>query len=369
MGRLKLFLLMTLLITVSACNLGTPPASQQPLLTATLVEPGKPTVSIQSPKNGEELVVKTQTLISILAQDAIGVTRVHLFANDQIVKSASSQDPKGDKQLSAVMDYTPLAAGVVDLKVIAYRGTTASEPATVQVNIRSSVNQVTATSLPNSNIPVIPNDGVCRAMTNVNLNLRSGPSTGYNVITVLTAGTLSPIIGRLGDNTWWQINANGILGWVSSQYTIEYGSCFNVPIINIATLTPTKPLVLSPTTAPTLTQQVINTPIPGKPDMVVTSISGAQAVTVGQTYTYTITITNTGFGPTGQFENSVEFDGSTLDLGVVSNLNPGQSVALQISLPYPSAGNYTIKVIVEPLNKIVEISEVNNTGLLSVTAN
>lgn len=48
------------------------------------------------------------------------------------------------------------------------------------------------------------------------LNVRQGPGTGYSKITALTQGTVVTVIGE--QNGWYQIQYNGITGWVSGEY-------------------------------------------------------------------------------------------------------------------------------------------------------
>lgn len=54
--------------------------------------------------------------------------------------------------------------------------------------------------------------------TPYNVVIRSGPGTGFQRIGLLPNTGIAPVIGRNGDNSWWQINLNGLVGWVSSQY-------------------------------------------------------------------------------------------------------------------------------------------------------
>jgi len=56
----------------------------------------------------------------------------------------------------------------------------------------------------------------------VNTNCRTGPSTVYTVVGYLMANQSSPAVGRLTDNTWWQIQNPGQTGatcWVWSGST------------------------------------------------------------------------------------------------------------------------------------------------------
>ncbi|MFO7321035.1 MAG: PA14 domain-containing protein [Chloroflexota bacterium] len=57
------------------------------------------------------------------------------------------------------------------------------------------------------------------------VNIRSGPGTQHGVIARLPLNASAPIIGRNFDSTWWQINYNGIVGWVSAPYArIQQGA-------------------------------------------------------------------------------------------------------------------------------------------------
>ncbi len=51
------------------------------------------------------------------------------------------------------------------------------------------------------------------------VNIRSQPSVGGSAILgVLRIGQTAPIVGRNASNTWWQVNYNGIVGWVSGGF-------------------------------------------------------------------------------------------------------------------------------------------------------
>ena len=138
----------------------------------------------------------------MLAGDSIGVNRVQLFVDNQIVRTVSSESLEGDLAMQAILNYVPQRAdlGKVNLRAVAYRGRRrqrAGRDHGCRARITSS--QVMATPIQQSNVPFIPNDGVCRALVNVGLNFRTGPSTGFEIITVLGSGTLAPITGRNSD--------------------------------------------------------------------------------------------------------------------------------------------------------------------------
>jgi uncharacterized protein YraI len=365
--------LILILLAVSACNLSrTPPTPEDQEIPQDVS--GKPDVEITTPKSGDEFVVGTQIFVTADAADAVGVTRVQLLANGQPVKTVSSESPAGQKSFEVLLDYTPRTQGAVNLQVVAYRGAIASDAASIDINVRSNQAQVTATSqpAPGVTIPVIdPNDPTCRALINAGLNVRTGPGTVYDRVTTLAAGTVVPIIGRTGANDWWQIRYGITIGWVSAPFTSVYGICNAVPVVP-SPPTPT-PLGGVPTFTPqpTFTPRPQPTNTPGRADLVVTTIAGATSVTLssGADQTYSVTITNTGSGPSGSFVNTFTVpDGTTTDLGTVSNLNAGESITLTITVHFPAAGSYTLVARADTGNQVGEISEVNNSGTLQVTA-
>lgn len=368
----KLALLLAALLVLSACNLTRQPPTSAPVTT----QPGsgKPVVTISAPKGGEEFVVGSDVFVSANASDTVGVTRVQLIANNQIVKTVTSEAPAGDRSMNVLLDFRPAAAGDVRLQVVAFRGAVASDPATVDITVRASQAQVTATAAPQTRVPDInPNDPTCRALVNVGLNLRTGPGTQFDRITVLPAGTVVPITGRIGSNQWWQVRFGATIGWVSAAYVTVYGICTGIPVIATPVPPPTfPPTVPPPTAVPTFTRTPVS-PTPGLPDLVVASIVGPTSVTIpagetSATASYSITIANTGSGSTGQFNSTITVlpGGTAQELSAVSNLNAGESIALTIALVFDAPGSYTLRVLADSDSEVDEVSEVNNTGTLDV---
>lgn len=218
-------------LLLAACNLqgrattSRPPPTQPPT--------GPPSIQIASPSAGDEFVIGEEILVSVLAGDSIGVNRVQLFVDNQIVRTVSSESLQGDLALQAILNYTPQRRdlGTITLRAVAYRGEVVSEPDEIDVVVRESPAHIVATPAQPGNIPFIPDDGVCRALVNVGLNFRTGPSTGYQIITVLATGTLGPITGRNSEHNWWRLNVEGQVGWVSGDFTTEYGDCGGVAVV------------------------------------------------------------------------------------------------------------------------------------------
>ncbi len=224
------FLLACFCLSLAACNLQIGPASAP---SATAQPDGPPTIQIESPNSGDEFVIGEEILVSVLAADEIGVNRVQLFVDNQIVRTVSSESLQGDLTMQAILNYVPQRPnlGTITLRALAYRGAVVSAPVEIAVVVRESPAQVRATPASQANVPFIPDDGLCRALVNVALNFRAGPSTSYQIITVLSSGTLAPISGRNSAYSWWRLNVNNQLGWVSGDFTTEYGDCSQVPVV------------------------------------------------------------------------------------------------------------------------------------------
>ncbi|MFQ3567542.1 MAG: SH3 domain-containing protein [Aggregatilineales bacterium] len=119
----------------------------------------------------------------------------------------------------------------------------------------------------------IPPAGPCSvaSLTGSSVNVRSGPGLNFGILTVLGPTTIAPVIGRLPDNSWYQINLNGQIGWVSLAVVRVGGNCAGVAIVQpptpiplTATLAtvPTATLIATPTDTPTATPTVTPPPLP-----------------------------------------------------------------------------------------------------------
>jgi uncharacterized protein YraI len=75
------------------------------------------------------------------------------------------------------------------------------------------------------------------------LNVRNAPSSvNTQILTKIRRGETYPIVGKNQAGTWWQVNVNGVLGWVSGAFItpINAGA---VPVVGESPLpgTPTQP--------------------------------------------------------------------------------------------------------------------------------
>lgn len=118
----------------------------------------------------------------------------------------------------------------------------------VLINLNGTLGWVSARfvnlSTPIASIPVASSSGAPPATqapgatgntvsTNgVNVVVRSGPGTQFARIGLLPINGVAQLVGRNGNNTWWNINFNGLVGWVSAGFTsVSAGTNINsIPV-------------------------------------------------------------------------------------------------------------------------------------------
>jgi len=389
-----LLLLLAFALVASGCNLNSDDNNddngEEPIV-ATSTPSGKPTVTISSPQSGSEFVVNDPLFVETTVTDTVGVSYVQLRSNGASVRTIGIED--GNNTFAEpILDYTPRVAGEVTLEVVAVREDgTESDPAQVEVSIRDSAVEVTATAPAGDRGPVInPNDPNCRALINTNLNFRTGPSVNFTPpIRVLGAGEVFQAVGRLADNSWWQlVDRNGTRGWVSfgssanpfiTLYDGTSVACRNIPVVappasptpNATNTiqpsnTPVPPQTPVPTTAPT------NTAVP-LPNLVISSVFNDDTITIPDgesevTAEFSINVTNNGGAVDTQF--SVEarvVGGDTFDVGTFGNLGANQTLSQTVDITFTDTGSATVIFEVDVDDTIEESNENDNVRIVEVT--
>jgi len=93
------------------------------------------------------------------------------------------------------------------------------------------------------------NEDTCRAVNEDVLAVRVSTDIMANEVTILEANSTSEIIGRTGQNTWWQVTTpDRRTGWVDASAVDVFGDCQSIPILEAPTLT------VAPTTTPDTAQ-------------------------------------------------------------------------------------------------------------------
>ncbi len=240
--RWKLVLLvLALVLTLAACGPADEAAKEtaQPTEAATPTPEGKPTVTIDAPPTGGEVVLGNMVFVQSTASDIAGVARIDLTVDGVLVRSDSAPEPGGQPTFAVLQGWQPVSAGTFLVTVTAYRADgTASDPATIALSVVESSDQVTnpvqqpgaAQAMTGVGSGGGGGSGPCTAITNTNLNMRGGPGTAYSPMVVLPLGTAVPITGRNEDSSWYQVSYNGAPGWVSAPYIYRTGDCSAVQV-------------------------------------------------------------------------------------------------------------------------------------------
>jgi hypothetical protein len=61
-------------------------------------------------------------------------------------------------------------------------------------------------------------------------SLRSGPGTGFDVLTVLDPGITLPAVGRSVGSNWVQVDYQGQQGWLYAGWLIWSGDLISLPV-------------------------------------------------------------------------------------------------------------------------------------------
>lgn len=366
-GAIFLCLIVVLVFIVIASN-----SSDDKEPTA-VVNVGTPSVTITTPTTRQEFQVGTTITVQAAATDAgTGVTRVELLANNVVVDSQTSQNPQGEKNLAVLLDYTA-AVPMEDLilTVRAYRGVVRGTDASVSVRVLDRNSTGAATNTPSGSTtgsttggnPVVPPTQVpfnplCRARVDVTtLNIRRGPSTDYEIIGKLSLGNEVPLVGRLGDNSWWEITSGNLRGWVSAGLTALLGNCGNVAV---------SAPPASPTPVATATSAQ-----PSQPNLIISTLSGPNNIvlTGGQAAaTYVLRVKNVGGSAAGIFNVTIIYpNGTSFDYAIAS-LDANQEANVEgVQATFTAPGTYRITILVDSSGNITESNKADNTAHLDIT--
>jgi hypothetical protein len=93
----------------------------------------------------------------------------------------------------------------------------------------------TPTTVPSSTPTLVPGTGPAMVTPNTeDVNCRFSISTAFLSVGALRVGDTVPILGRLADNSWWQIDnplAIGTRCWVAASVTTATGDIASVPVV------------------------------------------------------------------------------------------------------------------------------------------
>ncbi|MBI1282295.1 MAG: ABC transporter substrate-binding protein [Anaerolineaceae bacterium] len=222
------------------------------------------------------------------------------------------------------------------------------------------------------NLPVLPTleptveatatpQGVVITVKQAKQNVRTGPSTAYDVIGQVSKDEQYQVIGATGDNAWVVINFRGQQGWLATYLLDVFGNIQTVPIINPPP-TPTPPPSPTPlpvTATPFSTVNLVAgnfSFVPGSPNCAETFNVFMDVANLGSSITPGGTISVNDYR---QADNAFQ-TGTT---AAFPSLAPGQTVnvgpiPLTVSTYYNE--NHLLIMTVDSTNAIFENNETDN---------
>lgn len=145
---------------------------------------------------------------------------------------------------------------------------------------RTGVAFITFNLTPIGTTNPLPTGGATAIVITGLLNVRNIPDpVGGDILTKIPRGTVVSVIGRLADNSWYQVQTNGITGWLSGRY-VAVSNAHLIPVV---------------------TPNSVSTPMPNLPA--------------------------TGFALTARFNLNIR-RGAGVNFGIIGRLPAGQSAQI-----------------------------------------
>jgi uncharacterized protein YgiM (DUF1202 family) len=289
--------------------------------------------------------------------------------------------PVSNQYLPAVgLTAAPVTDGVLGIW-----DTTFSEDGLYEIQLTVNVRGATAVThvvgplrIENTPITIQPGTGVIQTPTPIvsqtptgtvnqsSVNVRTGDSTAFSVLTVLRQGEQVTLIGLSSSGSnWYQVRiSDGRLGWMAPSVLTVTGNVATLPLVT----PPTPP----PTPIPTIPPA---TPIPPLQGNLVGGVIvfDPSTPTCNQTFTVGFDVANLGTQPTSASGTVSLVDTRVADgtvqgttIGGFPVLAPGQtfrvSMPLTISTWYNE--NHRITLTIDPNNAISETTEADNIRVI-----
>lgn len=192
-------------------------------------------------------------------------------------------------------------------------------------------------------VPTATPDGVTVTVTGRPFqNVRSGPSTIFDVLGQLNEGETARVIGASRDNAWVVIDFRGRQGWMSASLLDIFGNLNSVPIID------------SP---PTPTPGFTPTPLPPQEaDIVIESASVSPSpIIANQNFNVNVVVRNRGISSAGQFAIAATFPpNNAYAATIIPGLAAGQAITATLSASLSNTGFYSVAIIADLNNQVPE---------------
>ena len=198
--------------------------------------------------------------------------------------------------------------------------------------------------------PTATPDGFTATIKSAVQNVRTGPSTDYDILGQLQEGEQVRVIGATVDFSWVVINYRGQQGWLATFLLDTFGDRNTVPVIAPPPTPTPPPATATPTVAPVADVVIVN--------------ATPTNITLGFPFSLNVTVRNQGSLPAGAFAVATTFqpDGN-YNATNIPGLAPGQELVVTLNTTLTSAtGPQSILIIADLNNQVNEgpAGEANN---------
>lgn len=180
-------------------------------------------------------------------------------------------------------------------------------------------------------------------------NVRSGPSTQFEILGELQEGETVRVIGANRENTWIVIDFRGRQGWMSAGIMEIFGNLNTVPIIE---------------PPPTPTPAATATPAPPQEaDIVIESAAAVPSpIIAGQNFNVNVVVRNRGNSNAGSFAIAATFPPNDVySAATIPGLAAGQAITVSLSGTLTNTGVYSTVIVADLNNEVPEgPGEANN---------
>lgn len=190
--------------------------------------------------------------------------------------------------------------------------------------------------------------GVVVTIESARQNIRTGPSTAYDVIAQAQEGDQFQVVGATADNQWVVIDYRGRQGWLFVNILEVFGDLNSVPIIDPP---PTPTPGFTPTPAP-----------PQEADIVIDSaVAVPSPIIPNQPFTVSVVVRNAGNTDAGPFAIAATFPpNNTYASTIIPGLARGQVTTANLSATLNNSGTYTVTIVADLNNEVPEGPGENN---------
>jgi len=362
-----------MMLAALACSLGgqptVPTATPGATAGSTLVaQSDVPDVEIRSPQDKTEVVVQTEVQVYARAVDKVGVTRIEMRVDGLIVDTAASPEANGVPSMDSILSWTPNSVGPHVLEVVAFRGNTRGNPKQITLTVKQDASQVKNPAGSPAFLTASPTSNpTCRVrVATTSLNLRSGPGVNYDARGSVSIGSEIPVLGLNNDGSWYQVNAQGFVGWVSGAFVTQLGVCSTLQNVAVPP-SPTvpvgaSPFVFPPTFTPLPTLQ-LPTPSSTIPIVVLPTLTWTPIPTAGQRQPSAGDLSSTAiFATQTQLAKPPTQSGATLPPNTTATFTATPQLP---NLVIASVGTTGTTVVLDPVQKLATVPfivKIDNTG-------